>query len=195
MKTISEKTVDRTPRIFGWPPQITGLKNVLVGLLFLALLQFPIEVFSATQPNSSDVSLGWTANSDPSIAGYAVYCGPAKGSYTQRIDTGLATNVTFAGQISGATNYFMVTAYNVAGVESLPSGEVSFIVPGLLAIDPVTRALSFPVAPAHSYEVQASLNLQTWQTIGNTGINTSNAWFTFNDPQPSAVKFYRLILH
>jgi hypothetical protein len=51
--------------------------------------------------------------------------GLASGVYTQSTDVGNTTTATASNLISGSTYYFVVTAYNSAGVESPHSNEVS----------------------------------------------------------------------
>jgi hypothetical protein len=76
------------------------------------------------------VNLAWDHNPEPDIAGYHVLFGVASGDYTQSIDAGPATTATISDLSPGTTYFFAVTAYNTSGVESLPSGEVSYSVPG-----------------------------------------------------------------
>ena len=79
---------------------------------------------------SGTATLYWTAptkNSDGSaltdLAGYKVYYGTASGSYSQSIDVGKVTTYEVTNLPNGFTYYFVVTAYNQAGVESGPSNE------------------------------------------------------------------------
>jgi hypothetical protein len=57
--------------------------------------------------------------------------------------------------------------------------------------------ITFPVAPGQWYEVQASVDLQTWSTIYQTEVASSNATLQFSDTNSSAFpsRFYRLVLH
>jgi hypothetical protein len=55
--------------------------------------------------------------------------GITSGTYTQSTDVGNATTAKASNLISGSTNYFVVTAYNSAGIGSLRSNEVSFTAP------------------------------------------------------------------
>jgi hypothetical protein len=56
---------------------------------------------------------------------------------------------------------------------------------------------SFPVVPAHWYEIQASADQQSWNTIGQTGMALSNNWVHFGEPETNDFpsRFYRLVLH
>ena len=56
---------------------------------------------------------------------------------------------------------------------------------------------SFPVVPAHWYEIQATSDFQTWTTIWRTDVVNSNQWLQFADTNSSAFgsRCYRLALH
>jgi hypothetical protein len=114
---------------------------------------------------------------------------------------GTNTVTTVSGLGEGQTYYFAVTAYNAAGMESSFSPAVTFIVPGILLLTQGTNSgsfnITFPVAPGHWYEVQASANLASWTNIWQTATMTSNVWVQYSDPQTSLFsnRFYRLILH
>jgi Fibronectin type III domain len=71
------------------------------------------------------VTLAWDANAEPDVAGYKLHYGTSSGAYTQIIDVGNATTVTVPNLPAGNTYYFVVTAYNLDGIESLPSNEAS----------------------------------------------------------------------
>ncbi len=95
-----------------------------------------------------------------------------------------------------------VTSYDSIGVEGLPSGELSYLVPGLMLATLPSKAgdpmqLSFPTAPGHWYEVQASVDLKNWSTIWQTVPATLNVWRVFQDPQTGSFpsRFYRLVMH
>ncbi|HSZ78322.1 MAG TPA: fibronectin type III domain-containing protein [Chthoniobacterales bacterium] len=78
----------------------------------------------------SSVSLSWsaeTATTNPATnaVGYKLSTGFSSGNYTQVTDLGNATSVTIPMQKSGSTYFFVVTAYNNAGVSGPSSNEVS----------------------------------------------------------------------
>ena len=148
------------------------------------------------------VSLGWDASPDPTVVGYRLHVGLASGVYTASYDVGTNTVYRLTGLKEGQTNYLAVTSYDITGMEGLPSGEISYLVPGLMLAALPSKAgdpmkLSFVVAPGHWYEVQASVDLQNWSTIWQTGTATSNAWVLFQDPQTGSFpnRFYRLAMH
>jgi hypothetical protein len=75
------------------------------------------------------VNLAWDPNPEPDIAGYRLYYGSQSGVYSHSVDTGPSTEVTLASLAKGITYYIVVTAYNTAGYESLPSAEAVFEAP------------------------------------------------------------------
>src|SRR5205085_847430 len=76
---------------------------------------------------TGNVALQWDPNPEPDISGYRLFYGPSSGNYTQQIDVRNTTAATVSNLADG-TYFFVVTAYNTAIVESLPSDEVSAIV-------------------------------------------------------------------
>ena len=79
--------------------------------------------------SAGEVTLAWDPNSEPDLAGYKLYYGLGSGQYDEIIDVGNVTTNTVTGLEDGLTYYFVVTAYNTAGLESDPSNEVSNTVP------------------------------------------------------------------
>lgn len=76
----------------------------------------PQALYSVTGDNA--VTLHWVKNTEPDLAGYRVYRGPAyAGPYTPLATTG-ATAYTDNGVANGTTYYYAVSAYDLAGNES-----------------------------------------------------------------------------
>ena len=76
----------------------------------------PQALYSVTGDGS--VTLHWVKNTDPDLAGYRVYMGPAyNGPYDPLATTG-NTTFTVNGLTNGVTRYFAVAAYDQAGNES-----------------------------------------------------------------------------
>ena len=81
-----------------------------------------------------DITLAWnanqaTGNSATNTAGYRVHMGSASVVYTQTTDVGNATTCAVSDLMSGTTYYFVVTAYDSAGLDSPPSNDVSQAAP------------------------------------------------------------------
>jgi hypothetical protein len=91
--------------------------TLLSGILFLA---------AASPQAAQSVTLAWNGSSGPSLAGYRVHEGTSTGTYTKTIDVGNHTQATILDLTAGQTYYFVVGAYNTAGVESAYSNEIRF---------------------------------------------------------------------
>ena len=88
--------------------------------------QIPVSLtLSATVAGTA--SLTWNANTDSDLAGYKVYQGTSSGIYTAPVATipKTTTSYTVAGLQTGTSYFFIITAYDNAGNESLHSNEVS----------------------------------------------------------------------
>jgi len=101
--------------------QPTLFRSILAVTAFL----FVLLGYHASAHAASSVTLAWDA-SDPGVAGYNVYYGTGSGDYTQVVDAGNQASATISNLSDGSTYYFAVTAYDPNGLESLPSGEVSY---------------------------------------------------------------------
>lgn len=151
--------------------------------------------------SAQNIGIAWNSSGNSSTAGYYLYCGSQAGIYTNRIDIGNTTTASISGLQEGQTYHFAVSAYNSMGIEGPLSGDLSYITPGAIKLlaptNPNSMNMQFPVAPNHWYEVQASLDMRSWATIGQTALATSNAWTQFTDPQAGqfSTRFYRLVLH
>jgi hypothetical protein len=104
-----------------WPAQtLSGTTTVTLPLKDREFFRVPV-------PGQS-VSLSWDASVSPEVAGYNLYQGSASFVYTNETDVG--TNLSWTVPIpAGATWYWIVTAYDGSGVESVPSNEVSYSAP------------------------------------------------------------------
>ena len=74
-------------------------------------------------------TLSWNRNPEADIAGYRIYYGTTSGRYAQMSDVGNAVQADVSNLSVGNTYYFVVTAYNTSGDESLPSSEVFKVMP------------------------------------------------------------------
>ena len=75
---------------------------------------------------ATTVTLAWDPSGTPGIAGYRLYYGTSSGSYSNSRNIVGGTTTTVVGLAPGQTYYFVITSFNSAGLESLPSNQVSF---------------------------------------------------------------------
>ena len=74
------------------------------------------------------MTLTWTANGEPDLAGYKIYVGTVSGTYNypgSAFVTGKVTSYTVSNLPKGQTYDFAMSAYDSAGNESVLSAEVS----------------------------------------------------------------------
>jgi hypothetical protein len=113
-------------------------RAIVAGVIVSVLSGLP-----ASAETAQNVTLIWDASTDPGIAGYRLYYGTASGNYSQHAEVGNATTTTVSNLTVGQTYYFVVTDYNTAGLESLPSNQVSYT-----AVAPPTPTVSLVVTPS-----------------------------------------------
>jgi hypothetical protein len=107
------------------------------------------------------VTIGW--NDSPRATGYRVYHGRASRNYTNSIDAGSWTNLSF--RLPSGTNYIAVTAYNAVG-ESGFSDELVFVPPQPLQLRVETSdELSGPWLPIFATTVTNSRQQRFFRTI------------------------------
>jgi Bacterial Ig domain/Fibronectin type III domain len=109
------------------------VRTMLIALIRGTAILVVITALFTEQPASAQaaqsVSLLWDANSDRDVVGYRVYYGTSSGNYSHSNDVGNVTGTTISNLTAGQTYYFVVTDYDTAGLESLPSNEVAYSVP------------------------------------------------------------------
>jgi hypothetical protein len=98
------------------------LRVIIVSSIALCLFLF------ASKSPAAQLSLAW----DPpdiatDVVGYMIHYGTASGTYSLAIDAGYTTTYTVSNLIAEQTYFFVVTAYNAAGYESVYSNEVSVV--------------------------------------------------------------------
>jgi hypothetical protein len=88
--------------------------------------QVPVTLTAVTSA-ANTASLVWNANTDSDLAGFKVYAGTSSGAYAASVATlpKTTTSYTVTGLQTGTTYFFIITAFNNAGTESLHSNEVS----------------------------------------------------------------------
>ncbi|MCX5844675.1 MAG: fibronectin type III domain-containing protein, partial [Deltaproteobacteria bacterium] len=117
-----------------------------ITLFLFPILPGPLAVRHA---DAASITLAWDPNSEPDIAGYKLYYGIGIPSYEFAIDVGNQTTYTIPGFLEGTDYHFAVTAYNVYGLESSFSDEVSHPGPPVVTISLSAgmNFISLPIEP------------------------------------------------
>ena len=170
--------------------------------IFRLLFVVCLSLVSLEKAFASSLTLSWNASESAEVAGYDVYYGTNSGNYPSMINVGDATSVTITNLAPGVTYYFAATAYDAEGDQSAFSGQISYLVPGLLTRAPGAAPgsagkMQFSVAPGSWYEIQATTDLINWSSIWQSSVATTNEWMQFADPDTGsyASRFYRLVMH
>lgn len=82
----------------------------------------------AADTNFNSVTLAWNANTETDLAGYRLYFSKSASEWTHVKPIALVTQTTVELPEPG-TWYFVLTAKNQAGLESLPSEMVTYTTP------------------------------------------------------------------
>jgi hypothetical protein len=190
---------------------LRGKGGLLLQCLLLAFLALASQAKAV-----SEATLEWNPNPEPDVTGYKLYYGTASNTYTRLVDNGSPTSATVPDLVAGFTYYFVVTAYNSAGLEGPPSNEVSFTVPWPAALQisylprpdvplspdtPIrcdaveggASGFSFRVtAVAQSaITIYASSDLTNWETLGSVTNPTGRLLIRDLDSAAHSQRFYR----
>lgn len=147
-------------------------------IAFLVMLL--TTLFCCESNAAQTVSLAWDASPDTNVVGYAVYYGTASGAYDSRLDVGTNTSATVTGLARGLTYFFVATAYDADGLESDPSNEVSFDVPGVADL-----AISMSASPNW---VDSGSNVIFTIYVTNTGPDAAGS-VTVSNALPAGLNF------
>lgn len=87
--------------------------------------------FTATPQPTHSVALTWNPSSSTAVAGYNVYRSMVSGSLYARVNTALVSGLAYTDSTvqNGTTYYFVATAVDTNGGESIFSNEVSAVIP------------------------------------------------------------------
>ncbi len=90
----------------------------------------PVGLLATTSGKSNMVTLNWLANTEADIAGYNVYRSLTSGTDYERLNSSFITETSYrdTGLKKGNKYYYLVTAVNTSGGESVYSNEVEVIV-------------------------------------------------------------------
>ena len=98
------------------------------GCVLLPLLVLLASLQPATA-RAAALTVAWSPNPDPYIAGYILHYGTQSGVYTTHVDVGNQTVFIAAGLTGGQRYYFAVQAYSTTNVKSALSSELSGVAP------------------------------------------------------------------
>ena len=108
-------------------PLANGLKFAAIcGLLYFSAAATSV---AADPPPTPTLTLAWGASASTNVTNYTIYYGTTSGSYTQAVSAGQVTQTTITGLMPGNTYFLAATATDDAGLESLYSNEILFVVP------------------------------------------------------------------
>ncbi|HEY5913415.1 MAG TPA: fibronectin type III domain-containing protein [Verrucomicrobiae bacterium] len=146
------------------------------------------------------VTLAWDPSPSPMVAGYRVYYGPSSRAYDRVVDAGNLTSATVSNLVPELTYYFAATAYDVAGLESDYSTEISYTVPSrppqLLITGRFTNAPIFTAIGAanSTYSILTSINLRHWTLLTNVTTD-ADGFIQFKVPPRGNLRqrFFRLM--
>ena len=88
----------------------------------------PPSTSSPPSPSTGSVTLTWTANGEPDLAGYKIYVGTASGTYSfpgSPFVAGKITSYTVSNLPKSQTYFLAISAYDSADNENELSAEVS----------------------------------------------------------------------
>lgn len=145
-----------------------------VALTIVCLLALTLCALTAS---AASVTLAWDANTETDLAGYNLYIGTNTRQYSTVIPAGLATTITTTNLALGVTNYFAVTAFNTAGLESDFSNEV-FWRP--------------PVKPSAPKQLRITATLQAGASV--TGPWDDLASITWDGTIAEEKRFFRAVM-
>jgi hypothetical protein len=134
---------------------------------------------------AASVTLAWDPNPEPDIAGYTICYGVQPGVYTNSINVGNQTSFVVPDLTAGQRYYFMVQAYNTAGLVSLPSQEVTDVPGGEI----VPAPLAWIDTPVEGQSVMQPFHVAGWAidraATSDSGVDAVHV-YAYPDPGSGA---------
>ena len=196
MSNVPQKNSPRPVAVLRLAARAATLSKVLGVILLPAMLQHSDLAQAATVSGPYAAVVNWIRSPDPKVIGYRMYCGTNSGHYLISYPTGNVTSNLVAGMAAGVTYFFAVTAFGTNGIESPFSEEINFV-PGqplvqLRAAPNHQFALTLAGLIAHSYDIEATQDFQTWSVIGNVTTGAAGSMsFTDTNAALFSRRFYR----
>lgn len=130
---------------------------------------------AATSAAAAEVTIAWTPNTEPDIAGYYVDYRAETAQEWTTLDAGLQTYFTFYALPEGQTFLFTVKAYSLSGLVSPPSETVSVRRDGVSTIDSNSDGLP------DDYAARMGVPDARGDPDGD-GLTTATEWHLGTDP-------------
>lgn len=178
-----------------------SLRRTTLALASISAPCFPLAITAEDIPATA-VSLSWTPNPEPNIAGYKLYFGSSSRNYSVVLDVGPVVTAPLPPMISGNTYYVAVSAYDTELRESPLSAELVVTASppdpvadtGFATVSAGQGALEwrYPAAAAGSvdrFTIQSSEDLKVWSAAGDItpagAIRSDALWIYFRVPFPT----------
>lgn len=170
------------------------------------LVQLTTTLPTAAQTMAKPITLGWNAASDGAVRGYAIYYGRTNLTANTRINAGTNLNCTISDLLVGVTYRIYAVSYDAAGIESLPSNQVTFTpmtpapIPPRLQIARLADGnmrLTYAAGTNTTCAIQfaATPTAKYWQTLTNVAANQAgNIIATDTTASRVPQRFYRVAL-
>ena len=97
---------------FDQPTNASGSRAWLLGSARVLAAALILAALTLAARGQTSVTLAWDPSPSSGIAGYRLYQGTVSRTYTNVIAVGNATTKTVSNLVSGATYFFVVTAYS-----------------------------------------------------------------------------------
>jgi fibronectin type 3 domain-containing protein len=163
----------------------------------------PAVIGLAASPKSTmTLTLTWAASTSTNVASYQIYYGTTSGNYTQIIAAGKVTTATITGLAPGATYYLAATSTDDAGLESLYSNEIVFVVPAerpeetlpeLSLLRTGSNSVLHWSTNCPGYTLQWSTSpAGTWTDLTSSPSN-SGSYFAYTNTVSAEQQYYRLM--
>jgi Abnormal spindle-like microcephaly-assoc'd, ASPM-SPD-2-Hydin len=114
-------------------PKTTGTFNGTVTVVSNAANTAPVIAVTGTGISSTahSVALSWSPSTSTGVVGYNVYRSTVSGSSYSRVNSSPTTSTKFTdgSVVSEETYYYVVTAVNSSGAESVKSSQITAVIP------------------------------------------------------------------